>query len=470
MATSPTPSDRRDLRRRGLAAVVTLVVGIVLVACTAPASETTTASTAASSTTTTDPGSGPTSITANLRTVEVASGFDDPTMMVNRPMRNQLWVAERAGRIRVVTIETDWNLETGQTQRGGYRPFPGTVLDISSDVATDGEKGLLGIAFSTDARTLFLNYVNRSGEIIVASWNVNDPTPPPPTTVAPPPVDPAAPSTTTTTRANASTTSSTALRSPLLPPEVDGRSKRVMLSIPHGGTSNFGGQIALGRDGFLYVGVGDATMGAAERSAQDTESLLGKILRIDPGGATFVEAYAIPPSNPFARGGGAAPVFTIGIQNPLRFSFDRSNGDLWLGDAGAGRTQEIVLLTAASGGGSGVNLGWPLVEGTRAADGDAPSDLVPPLVAFESGADGCPVIGGYVYRGAAITELRGVYVYGDRCSGAVSGVLQRRGRVLDRKPLGPQLAADRLSSFAEDDQGELYVVLTNGSIQRLVGS
>lgn len=462
MASSSSPRERRSARLRALAAVVALAAGVGVVACTAPPKASSNAAAVSTTTSTAvDPGAGPTTISRTLRTTEVASGFAEPTAMVNRPMRNQLWIAERAGRLRVVQMEADWNLETGQTTRGGYRTQPYAVLDISGEVSTEGERGLLGIAFSTDARTVFLDYVNRKGEIVVASWKVADPALPP---VTVPPPDPSAPSTST---AVAPTTSTTAVRTPIPAPQVDVNSKRVMLTIPHDGTTNYGGQLALGRDGYLYIGVGDSTKGATDRSAQNADSLLGKLLRIDPAAATYVDPYAIPPSNPYAKGGGAAPVFTIGVQDPLRFSFDRSNGDLWLGDAGAGRAQEIDLLTAASGGGRNANLGWPYVEGTSAPAADAPSNLVAPLYAFDADRAGCPVIGGYVYRGAAMPDLVGVYVYGDRCSGTISGLLQRRGRVLDRKALGPQVPDGTLASFGQDDQGELYALLSNGSLLRL---
>lgn len=471
MSTRPPHRARCALGVRAAAAILTVVLGMVAIACRAPSKTSDTGTTSGSpSTTAIDPGAGPTSITRSLRATEVVGGLDQPTAMANRPMRNQLWVTERAGRLRVVQIGADWNMETGQSVRGGARMLLFPVLDISGDVSLEGDRGLLGIAFSTDGRTVFLDYVNRRGDIVVASWTVTDPPPQATTTTTP---DPQAStttqsSTTTTTGPPRSTTSSSIVRDSLPPPVVDGGSRRVLLQIPHDGTSNYGGQLALGRDGFLYVGVGDSTRGTTDRNAQNPDSLLGKVLRIDPAGATATEPYSIPSSNPYAGGGGAAQVFLLGVQNPLRFSFDRANGDLWLGDAGARRTQEIDLLTAASGGGRGANLGWPDVAGTTASGGDTSTKYVAPILAFDSANDGCPVIGGYVYRGSAISNLQGVYLYGDRCSGEISGVLQRRGRVLDKKAMGPRFNANTLASFGQDDQGELYVVLSSGSLQRLV--
>lgn len=470
---STTPHRSRRARRVGLLVVaLTTAAGVVSAACSAPTKSTTAgAATASSTTTTIDPGAGPTKISGSLRSTEVAQGFDRPSALANRPMRNQLWIAERAGRLRVVQLEVDWNLETGQSVRSGFNTLPGTVLDISGDVSLEGARGVLGMAFSTDARTLFLSWVNPRGEIVVASWSVTDPVPPPTTTttVAPTPVNPSTSSTSSTTPTTrpGPTTTTTIEREPLPAPVVEGRTRRILLTIPHGGTTNFGGQLALGRDGYLYIGVGDTDRGAETKDAQNTESLVGKILRIDPGGANLAESYTIPASNPWVKGGGAPVVFTIGVNDPLRFSFDRSTGDLWVGDAGAGATQEVVLLTAATGAGRGANLGWPIVEGSKQAPSGAPRGLVAPLLAFDSAGPECPVIGGYVYRGSAMRDLRGVYIYGERCSGTISGLLQRRGQVLDNRSMNANVGANVLTAFAQDDQGELYVLLSSGSVRRL---
>jgi len=455
---------------RTVAGVLAVVIGITIVACSAPAKSTSGDSSAATApTTAVDTGTGPTTITKTMRAIEVAGGFGNATNIVSRPMRNQLWVAQRSGAVSAIEIQTSWNLELGQTQRNGFKTYPGSVLDISSDVSTEGERGLLGIAFSTDARTLFLCYVNKKGEIVVASWNVTDPVPPPVTVPAPPapaPTTPGATAAPTTTAAPASTT--TVL--PVIPtPVVEGGSKRVLLTIPHDGTTNYSGQLTLGRDGFLYIGVGDSPNGNTLKTAQDPNSLLGKILRIDPGGATLADAYAIPPGNPYAAGGGAPQVFTLGAQNPLRFSFDRANGNMWVADAGRVQFGEIDYLPVSSGAGDGANLGWPFKDGkeTGPATDNAPSSVVTPIeVTPNKGAD-CPLIGGFVYRGS-VTELQGVYIYGDFCSGTVKGLLQRKGVLLDDKAIGPQLGTNSIVAFAEDNQGELYIVTAGGSVQRLV--
>ena len=390
-------------------------------------------------------------------------------------MRNQLWVTQRSGTVRAIEIQTAWNLELGQTQRNGFKTYPGAVIDISAEVSTGGERGLLGIAFSTDARTLFLSYVNKKGEIVIASWAVTDPTPPPVTLPAPPapaPTVPGAPPTSTTVAPSTSSTSSTSTTLPILPaPVVDPSSKRTLLTIAHEGSTNYAGQLTLGRDGFLYIGVGDSPNGAAEQMAQNPESLLGKILRIDPAGATVTDPYAIPPGNPFASGGGAPQIWTLGTQNPLRFSFDRSNGNMWVADAGRVQFGEIDYLPVSAGAGDGANLGWPFKDGKEAGPSadQAPSSVVTPIGVTPNTSADCPLIGGYVYRGS-VTEIQGVYIYGDFCTGIVKGLLQRKGIVLDDKAIGPKLGTNSIVAFAEDNQGELYIITAGGSVQRLVAA
>ena len=468
---------RRTSRRTRLGvrlggALLSLAIGTVAVACSAPAkSSSDGTSQATTATTAIDAGSGPTSITKNMRTAEVAGGFTNATNIVSRPMRNQLWVTQRSGAVSAIEIQTAWNLELGQTQRSGFKTYPGAVIDISSDVSTEGERGLLGIAFSTDARTLFLCYVNKKGEIVVASWNVTDPVPPPvtiPAPAAPGTTVPGAPPTSTTIAPASPTTQVL----PVIPsPVVDPTSKRTLLTIAHEGSTNYSGQLTLGRDGYLYIGVGDSPNGTAEKAAQNPESLLGKILRIDPSGATMTDPYAIPPNNPFAKGGGAPQIWALGAQNPLRFSFDRANGNMWVADAGHVQFGEIDYLPVSAGAGDGANLGWPYKDGKEAGPStdSAPSSVVTPIqVTPNNGAD-CPLIGGFVYRGS-VTELQGVYIYGDFCTGVLKGLLQRKGVVLDDKAIGPQLGTNSIVAFAEDNQGELYVVTAGGSVQRLVAA
>lgn len=469
----PTSPFRTNAVRLAVG-VLALVVGAVAVACSAdPTVDTgsaasTTVSTAAEST-------GPTSITQSVRLAEIAGGFDDPTAVVSRPMRNQLWVAERAGRIRVIDIDTAWNLEMGVSVRSGYTTLSGNVLDFSGDVGSSDGGGLRSIAFSTDAHYLFAEYTNRNGDVVIASWSITDPPYVPPTVVVPAPEAPAGgtgSSTTAAPRRTTTTTTQPTTPTTLPAPVVEVGSRRVLLTVPksEGATP---GQVALGRDGYLYIGIGDGSKaGTTGAPAQDPDSLVGKLLRIDPAAGNLVDAYVVPETNPFVDGGGAQPVFTLGVHDPAHFSFDRSTGDLWLGDPGSDRFQEIDLLTAATGGGDGANLGWPLVEGTDLlVQGAAPADAVAPLFTYRyAEGSACDVVGGFVYRGSKMPGLQGVYVYGDRCGGALRGLLQRKGRVIADAGLGASMPPGSLVAFGQDDQGELFVVSSSGAILQMVAA
>lgn len=415
----------------------------------------------ATTTTLGDPGPGPMSIDTSLRLDPVvAGGLDSPTVVVNRPMRNQLWIGEKAGRVRVVTIETDWDLGEGRVKRGGFKLETRAVLDISGLVDTDGERGLLGLAFSTDARTLFVDYTDKNGDVVVASYAVTD--------------LPAVPTTTTTTAAAdpGEPTSTTEVPRSTITPVINPSSRIVLLTIPHADKTNHnGGQLAIGPDGYLYIGVGDGGgSGDPEGNAQNPESLLGKILRIDPGQSSIIAPYNIPPTNPYIDGGGLPEVWILGVRNPWRFSFDSTNGDLWIGDPGESSIEEIDRLPGSTGPGRGANLGWNWFEGSArfAKNGTPPDDLVAPIHTYPRSAGACSVIGGYVYRGPAIPSLQGTYIFGDYCTGEVSGLLSRRGIVLDTEALGPKVDRNSLVSFGQDDQGEVYVLSSSGSLFRLV--
>ncbi len=268
------------------------------------------------------------------------TGLDSPIAMASRVGRNQLWIAERDGRVRILSIDTTWDRATGKTKHTGYTLLPGAALDISSLTTTDGERGLLGIAFSTDGRTLYVDHTATNGDIQVASYAVEDQRafsggdgvkPPQASTVV----------------------------------KVDPASRQTLLTIPHQQASNHnGGQLVLGPDGYLYVGVGDGGgAGDTAGNAQNTDTLLGKILRIDPAGAALGSPYAIPADNPFVAGGGRPEIFLYGVRNPWRFSFDSVTGDLWVADVGQGAVEEINWLPASAGAGRGANLGWNWFEG-----------------------------------------------------------------------------------------------------------
>jgi glucose/arabinose dehydrogenase len=319
---------------------------------------------------------------ARPQLVPVARGLHSPVSVTapsSEPRR--LYVVEQRGLVRVVA--------------GGRllsRPF----LDLRGLVLHKELAGLLSLAFPPDyrrSRRLYVDYVGRDGDVHVVEYRSG------------------------------------------------GRRVRELLHvvIPSKSPDNhYGGQLAFGPDGFLYVGIGDGNTKAA---AQDPESLLGKLVRID---------VRRPEPQP--------KIVAYGLRNPWRFSFDRATGDLYIGDVGADTWEEIDVLRRGTP--RPVNLGWPAYGGReRLAQPppSAPGKLVFPALVYRHAQNGCSaVVGGYVYRGRAIRALRGRYVYADFCAGKVWSMRMRGGRASDPR-LEAQLSS-LISSLAEDAAGELYVV------------
>ena len=243
---------------------------------------------------------------------------------------------------------------------------------------------------------------------------------------------------------------------------VDPDSELVILEVGQPFANHNGGQIAFGPDGYLYIGLGDGgSAGDPLGSGQDTSSLLGSILRIDVSWAAPGHPYDVPPDNPFASGGGRAEIWAYGLRNPWRFSFDRDTGELWAGDVGQNRWEEIDLIER------GGNYGWNMLEGSHcfsARDCD-PVGTVLPVWEYSLDGQPCSVIGGYVYRGSAIPWLRGVYVYGDFCSGEVFGLRYADGGVMEHERLAD--TGLRIMSFGEDNDGELYLLSQKSGVYRL---
>jgi hypothetical protein len=257
-------------------------------------------------------------------------------------------------------------------------------------------------------------------------------------------------------------------------------SLREILTIPHPGQINhYGGQLQFGPEGNLFISTGDGG-GANDPAgnAQNLNSLLGKVLRIDPDPGAL-RPYTVPPGNPFA--GRPAPYDTIwsyGLRNPFRFSFDRLTGDLWIGDVGE-KAKEEVDHAAAPGLGGGANYGWNCLEGTDpGAEPDpactAPSSpFVEPVFDYPhtdpggGGAFGCAIIGGYVVRDASLGDLYGRYLYGDHCGGQLRSFSLASPYGSDR---AEGLAVENLNSFGQDTCGRIYAVSGNGTVSRLVGA
>lgn len=238
--------------------------------------------------------------------------------------------------------------------------------------------------------------------------------------------------------------------------------ERRILEIPHPLSNHNGGMLAFDRDGYLHIGVGDG--GGAndpDDNAQDVNTLLGKILRIDINSSPA--PYHIPVDNPFATTAGMDEIYAYGMRNPWRFSFDRLTGQQWVGDVGQGAREEVDSPIANGG-----NYGWRVFEGNACTGlGPAPcvaANYIAPVFDYTHANGRCSLTGGYVYRGSQGAIPSGNYVYGDYCSGEIlswNGSVQ--SVLLD--------TTQRVSSFGEDEQGELYVVdITGGAVSRIVAS
>ena len=248
---------------------------------------------------------------------------------------------------------------------------------------------------------------------------------------------------------------------------ADPDSELVIMEVAQPYANHNGGQLAFGPDGYLYVGLGDGgAAGDPQGHGQDTSTLLGAILRIDVSQATPERPYAIPPDNPLnsenTEGGGRGEIWAYGLRNPWRFSFDRETGQLWAGDVGQNRWEEIDLITR------GANYGWNALEGNhcfRPNDGCQRDGMTPPVWEYSLDGKPCSVIGGYVYRGSAIPWLHGAYVYGDFCSGRVFGLRYADGQVTEHRQLAD--TGRRIMSFGQDNHGELYLLSQESGIYRL---
>jgi glucose/arabinose dehydrogenase len=346
----------------------------------------------------------------NLTLAPVVKGLKDPTWVVGPPDGSKrLFVLEREGRIKVADAQ------------GNLRPTP--FLDVSHDTSTGNEEGLLGLAFHPA--------FTENGFVYVA-W----------------------------TAADASFQVRRYTVSPDQPDQVDPATAQTVMSIHKNSKYHNGGTLAFGPDGYLYVSLGDDE---GSELAQDLSSMFGKILRIDIDSA---QPYAIPPSNPFVNQSGArGEIWAYGLRNPWRFSFDRATGDLWIGDVGEDREEEVDLQPAGT---SGQNYGWPMLEGLECLQPEHCRDpgLVAPVVTYGHNMN-CAVMGGYVYRGPTATALVGHYVFGDLCTGGVFALRGRPDQGWQRVELGFQPI--KISSFGEDPAGDMYVVdMQGGAVYRIM--
>jgi glucose/arabinose dehydrogenase len=244
---------------------------------------------------------------------------------------------------------------------------------------------------------------------------------------------------------------------------------RLLLKIDQPYANHNGGQIAFGPDGLLYIGMGDGGSGGdPQNRAQDLDSLLGKILRIDVDRRGGGLQYGIPDDNPF-RGEGRGEIYAYGLRNPWRFSFDRDRGDLWIGDVGQNEIEEIDY--SPKGGARGDNFGWNAFEGRSRYGGELRpgSSHHGPIAQYRHGS-GCSVTGGYVYRGTRVPALRGRYVFADYCTGRVWSMRagpNPGGLRQDTRRIG--VSVGNVTSFGEGNDGTLYLIgQAGGTIYRFV--
>jgi glucose/arabinose dehydrogenase len=360
---------------------------------------------------------GPTSAAA--RGLElVASGFSKPVLVANAgDGSGRLFVVEQTGRIKII-------------EGGVVRPQP--FLDLSRSISRGSEQGLLGLAFHPSFESngkFYVNYTNTAGDTAINEYRVT--------------TDPSV---------------------------ADGSTGRRIMAIDQPYSNHNGGHIAFGPDGYLYIGMGDGGgAGDPGNRAQSLNSLLGKMLRIDINGRSGTRQYRIPSTNPYVGRTGHDQIWSRGLRNPWRWSFDRKRGDLWIADVGQSRYEEVNRSNAAAGRGRGVNYGWRVMEGRscyRPRTGCNTSGKIQPLVVYGR-ASGCSVIGGYVYHGVLAPSLVGRYFFGDFCSGRIWTVL-RSARTPATKSLFLDTALN-ITSFGEGEDGELYVTDAAGGVRRIVG-
>jgi glucose/arabinose dehydrogenase len=346
---------------------------------------------------------------ANVRLVKVVY-VKDPVALATRPGDATIYVGQRKGIV--------WAIRDGELD-------PKPVLDISPEVSFGGDRGLAGMTFSPDGTWLYVDYTDLQIAVRVVAF-------------------------------------------PYRKGRVVRRGARDIITIPQPGLIHHAGDIHFGPDGDLWISTGDAQPESASETAtvsQSVDTLLGKLLRIMPT-PSGRRPYRIPSGNPFVGNPHARPeIFAYGLRNPWRFSFDRASGDLWIGDVGRYRMEEIDFLR--SGQGAGANFGWNRLEGTLPLTGPAPVHSLAPLHEYPHTDGRCAVMGGYVYRGTSVPELNSAYIYADWCEGDLRAIVERNGRFVLERSLGFHLPG--IVSFGEGANGELYALSVVEGVFRLEG-
>jgi glucose/arabinose dehydrogenase len=398
-----------------------LIVAAALLLAACSSSDNTTSTTSAPSvsapTTTSPPTSSgaagnPAPATPDLAAVQVkltpVASLTEPIYVTTRPGDDStIYIAQRGGQLRAV--------------RGGQLAAP-PVLDISKMISSGGERGFLGVTFSPDGSHLYASYTDTAGDSNIDEYAVGaDGT-------------------------------------------VDTATRRQVLFQKQPYPNHNGGDIVFGPDGYLYFGLGDGgSEGDPQREGQNLGTWLSKILRIDPT-ASGGQSYTVPADNPFVGRAGVKPeIWSYGLRNPWRFSFDSATEDLWIADVGQDTYEEIDHSSAADGAGKGANYGWSAFEGGTPYNKDqsAPNSVMPVYVYQHQGGN-CSISGGFVYRGTAIPALRGAYLFSDYCVGGVRAIsLQPDGQGSAAVLLSKAPAS--VSSFGAGPGGELYVCSLGGN-------
>ena len=357
----------------------------------------------------------------DLQLQTISTSLSSPVFMTAPPGDStRLFVVEQGGLIRIIDL-------TNNSLRA--TPF----LNISSLLSTGGERGLLGMAFDSQYATnrrFYVFYTNTTGDIVIARYLRN------------------------------ATNENLADSSPV----------SILLTVEHSAESNHnGGMLVFGPDGCLYAGLGDGGgSGDPNDNAQNLASLLGKILRLDPSTGGACSNVII---NPFILVGGAQQVWSRGLRNPWRFSFDRVTNDLYIGDVGQGAREEINVSLGTNAG-RGLNYGWRLMEGSLCFNPSSNCDsgnLTLPVLDYPHFSGACSVTGGYVYRGSAVPAMRGTYFYADFCAGFVRSFRYQNSQPTEQREwplLSP--TGGSITSFGEDAAGELYVTTQEGGLFKFV--
>jgi glucose/arabinose dehydrogenase len=348
---------------------------------------------------------------AAIRFETVLSGLDRPIALMAAPGGGDLFVVEKTGRIL--------KFAEGATEGQLF-------LDLSQSVSGGNEQGLLGLAFHpgyAENGRFFVDYTDTRGDTQIVAFAAKGGV-----------ADPA--------------------------------SAKTLLAIDQPYPNHNGGWLGFGPDGYLYIGMGDGGAGGdPHRNGQNPDALLGKILRIDVDGG---DPYAIPPDNPFAKGGGAPEVFLLGLRNPWRNAFDGEQ--FYIGDVGQGSIEEIDVVTTKD---AGANLGWNTLEGNDCYPPGAmcvQGGFVMPVYTY-SHNEGCSVTGGLVYRGKALPALAGRYFFADYCAGAIESFRYEDGTARDFVSTGDTLGSvGSINSFGSDADGELYVLTDQGDVLKMVAA